>query len=237
MEQRTTRMTKKGLKDFIERLKDSPSGKGIFNPWWETDHEHDINDRAPGIRRSQLFHYILERAENARCLLLAEAMGYQGGHFTGIPMTSERMLLGKMKDRGICPGHVLASARPQRTSRPDLKPDGFSEPTATIVWGEIIKTGDPRDFILWNAFPWHPYDFATGSLSNRPPTPAELTTGIAPLVALLNITRVKSIATLGIAAKSLADILGIEAHHLRHPASGGAPLFREEFAQYISRLR
>ncbi|MHB8109058.1 MAG: uracil-DNA glycosylase [Syntrophorhabdaceae bacterium] len=237
MEQRKTRMTKKGLKDFIELLRDSPSAKAVFNPWWETDREHDINDRAPGIRRSQLFHYILERGESARYLLLAEAMGYQGGHFTGIPMTSERMLLGKMKGRGICPGHVLTSARPQRTSRPDLKPDGFSEPTATIVWGEIIKRGDPRDFILWNAFPWHPYDFATGFLSNRSPTTAELTQGVAPLMALLNMTRVKSIAALGIAAKKLADIMGIEAHHLRHSASGGASLFREEFDQYISRLR
>lgn len=227
--------SKDDLKSFIELLRDAPSTKGVFNPWWEEDHENDISDRAPGIRRRQLFHYILERKERARHLVLAEAMGYQGGHFTGIPMTSERILLGKMEEKGISPGHVLTTVRPQRTSGPDVKPDGFSEPTATIVWGELVKK-EPRDYILWNAFPWHPYNPAIGFLSNRPPASAELLTGIVPLRALLNLTRVKTVLTLGTAAKKLTDTMGIEANHLRHPASGGAARFREQFGRYISRV-
>jgi len=37
--------------------------------------------------------------------------------------------------------HIVAGIKPRRTSKPDICPDGFSEPTATIVWGALLKIG------------------------------------------------------------------------------------------------
>lgn len=77
------------IESFIKSLKSSPKKSGIFNPWWESDKDHDISNNAPEIRRRQLYHYLCERVKHAKYLLIGEAIGYQGGHFTGIPMTSE----------------------------------------------------------------------------------------------------------------------------------------------------
>ena len=60
---------------------------GGFNPWGESDPLHDCDQQGPQIRRRQLQQYLGERHGSGKTLLLAEAIGYQGGHFSGIPMT------------------------------------------------------------------------------------------------------------------------------------------------------
>jgi hypothetical protein len=79
---------------FIALLKKSPA-RAVFNPWWEIDEENDSGPGAPVIRREQLRAYLHQRLANATLAIIGEALGYRGGHFTGIAMTSERMLLGK----------------------------------------------------------------------------------------------------------------------------------------------
>ena len=87
-------MSRKQLDKFLRLLKASPSG-AVFNPWWQIDEENDIGPTAPAIRRKQLRAYLQERLANTRFAIVGEALGYRGGHFTGIPMTSERLLLRK----------------------------------------------------------------------------------------------------------------------------------------------
>src|SRR5712671_4761050 len=90
-------MARKQLDKFLRLLKTSPSG-AVFNPWWQIDEEHDIDPQGAAIRRKHLAVYFRERLGKVRLAIVGEALGYRGGHFSGIPMTSERMLLGKQPD-------------------------------------------------------------------------------------------------------------------------------------------
>src|SRR5437016_11662897 len=143
-------MSSKVVDDFLRLLEESPP-RGVFNPWWEVDKQNDIRRNAPEIRREQLRAYLGERVGKAQLAVIGEALGYRGGHFSGIPMTSERILLGKKREVGIEPQQVLSSIKPRRTSKPAKCPEGFSEPTATIVWGTLLRLGiKPERFVLWN---------------------------------------------------------------------------------------
>ncbi|MDZ7719790.1 MAG: hypothetical protein U5K72_13320 [Balneolaceae bacterium] len=136
------------IDEFISSLKHNP--EGLFNPWYHRDEEHDETEDAPEIRRHQLKTYLSERVESAKYLFIAEALGYQGGHFTGIAMTSERILLGHQEPKyGVRPDHVFQTIEPQRTSCPTVIEKGMSEPTATIMWGALIDLGiNPYEVVL-----------------------------------------------------------------------------------------
>jgi hypothetical protein len=94
------------IEKFIRLLKRSPS-RAVFNPWYQVDKENDLGRNAPSVRREQLRAYLCERLGKARLGVIGEALGYRGGHFSGIPMTSERMLLGKKRDEGINPKQIF----------------------------------------------------------------------------------------------------------------------------------
>ncbi len=223
------------IQNFIRSLKKNPLGIGIFNPWYEVDPQNDIGRHGPKVRRQQLSAYLSERIGRSSALLVGEALGYQGGHFTGIAMTSERILLGGQSKRGISSEHVFKTVEPRRTSRPKIKPLGFSEPTATIVWGHLISVDlDTRQFIFWNAFPWHPYKPEKGMLSNRTPTDAELTAGMGILKQLLSLTGDVAVIAVGEKSQAVMRQAGIEAIKVRHPANGGASKFRFQFQQAMT---
>ncbi|NOY13662.1 MAG: uracil-DNA glycosylase [Deltaproteobacteria bacterium] len=219
---------------FVATLSEYRSPE-VFNPWGETDRQHDIDQQGPQIRRRQLQQYLAERIGRADTLLLAEAIGYQGGHFSGIPMTSERLLLGGLAHKNLTPELVFSDLTPQRTSRPELRPLGFTEPTATIVWGFLAEQGiDPRSVVLWNAFPWHPFHPEKGLLSNRTPKETELAAGHRVLRHLLQLGQFRQLIAVGEKSAAQLQQLGIAAAKVRHPANGGAGKFR---AQLQSLLR
>jgi hypothetical protein len=219
-------MSRNRLDMFLRLLKDSPSG-AVFNPWRQADEENDIGPHSPAVRRKHLVAYFRQRLGKARLAIVGEALGYRGGHFSGIPMTSERMLLGKQPI-------ILAGIKPRRTSKPSICADGFSEPTATIVWGALLKTGMLQDeFVLWNAFPWHSFDPYGGLLSNRMPNKSERLSGRPALKAFLELFAREQIVALGKIAAAQLEQLGVNAHYVRHPASGGAKLFRQQIAKIV----
>src|SRR5438093_10290705 len=133
-------MSSNSINDFLRLLKKSPSG-AVFNPWWQVDKENDIGRNAPAIRRNQLRAYLRKRLRTAQLAVIGEAIGYRGGHFSGIPMTSERLLLGRSEKVRLKPNDFFSDISPRRTSKLENCPDGFSEPTATIVWGALLQLG------------------------------------------------------------------------------------------------
>ena len=200
----------------------------MFNPWWQIDEENDIGSHSSAIRRKHLAVYFRERLGKARLAIIGEALGYRGGHFSGIPITSERILLEKQKQ-------IVAGITPRRTSKPDKYPHGFSEPTATIVWGALLRLGlKPDQFVLWNAFPWHSFDSRRGLLSNRMPNKAERSAGLAVLKAFLELFSCDKVIALGKISAAQLEELNVAAQYIRHPASGGARLFRQQIANVLA---
>ncbi|PYL24077.1 MAG: hypothetical protein DMF37_08320 [Verrucomicrobia bacterium] len=229
-------MSSKEIDEFLRLLKRSPS-HAVFNPWWEVDEQNDIGRNAPAIRRKQLRAYLQERLRTATLAVIGEAVGYRGGHFSGIPMTSERLLLGRSQKVRLESNDFFSDAKPRRTSKPEKRPDGFSEPTATIVWGTLLRLGlKPEQFVLWNAFPWHSFDSRRGMLSNRMPNRSERAAGLPVLKAFLELFPCDQVVALGKIAAAQLEKLGVDAYCIRHPASGGAKLFRQQIAKIVNKL-
>lgn len=224
------------MDQLFQALEKTPDG-AFFNPWFQRDPDHDRIETAPEIRREQLRAYLSERIGRAKYLCVAEALGYQGGHFTGIAMTSERILLGHHEEvHGIPSTGAMQSVQPQRTSKPSVNRLGMTEPTATIVWKSLYKLGvDPFEVVLWNALAWHPYDPAKGMLSNRTPSDNELSCGFDALGAFLDLFPEGQVIAVGKKAVHCLDNFGVDYLEVRHPANGGAPKFRRQFASIVRR--
>src|SRR6266487_1388813 len=230
-------MSRNSMDNFLRLLKRSPSG-AVFNPWWEVDAENEIARAAPIIRRQQLRGYLQERLGSAKVAVIGEALGYRGGHFSGIPMTSERILLGRSNKVRMKSDDFFSNVKPRRTSKPEKCPEGFSEPTATIVWTALFRLGlKPDHFVLWNAFPWHSFDPHRGLLSNRTPNKCEQAAGLPVLKAFLELFPCEHVVALGKIAAAQLQKLGVNAHCVRHPASGGARLFRAQIAEILKTRR
>ena len=212
------------LSAVLRRLYQGPRGSaaGVVNPYRESFPELD-GPAAARRRRDNLEAY-LERVGVPRLVLLGEALGFRGGRFSGIAFTSERQLAGPA-------GRLLPWAgRPpfQATSR---NPALWLEPSGSVVWDAL--GGDARGVLLWNTFPWHPYA-AKGPLSNRTPERRLVAANLDVLEALLaelgGGSRARVLAV-GRTAQAALATLGVAAPALRHPAYGGAGLFRRQLTE------
>lgn len=215
------------VRSYITALQAFPSLTDVFNPWRDIDLENDASEKSPSIRADQLQRYLAERIGRARVILCAEALGYKGGHFTGIAMTSERILLNNHVKAGVTANDVIVGGG-QRTSRitkqsPAL---GSTEITASIVWGALKSQGiDTRDVVLWNAFALHP--MGAESLTNRKPTRRERQLG-KPLLEQF-LAMFPGSRTIAVGEVSYEMLVDLDVHvtgKVRHPANGGATAFR-----------
>lgn len=225
------------VKNFISRLSEFESPR-VFNPWRNFHPDYEV-ENAVSIRQEQLITYLTRRIRPAKILLIAEACGYQGGHFTGIAMTCERMILNK---HPVINSSMILGKDGHRTSRPDSpfiekekqKKDGFNEPTDTVVWSACLEAGlSPDEFILWNIFPFHPYK-GNQLLTNRTPTDEELRIGLHYTKKLMEITGPLPLFAIGKKSELTLSGAGLTATCLRHPANGGANIFRSGLKNALS---
>jgi hypothetical protein len=205
------------LNRFLYRLQNYHA-ENVFNPWAERNAD-DLADNGPLARRERLAAHL---AVDAAQVLIGEAPGYQGCRISGIPFTSERLIMA-----GLIPRLSGHDARLSTRARP------WSEPSATIVWSTLHELGIAHTTVLWNAFPWHPYRQG-GPYSNRPPTRAECQLGLSIVEALLAVVPRARLFAVGRYAERVLREIGREAVVLRHPAQGGAGKFRRTLQAALS---
>lgn len=203
----------------------------VFNPWTDRDPRYDGALNSPEKRRERLRAHLSVRPA---LILIGEASGYQGCHVSGIPFTSERLLMAGAVPRVSCGGQRLSTRHVP-----------WSEPSATVVWGALHALGIAATTILWNAFPWHPH--RPGNLqSNRTPTRPERAQGLAALTALLQASREARVLAVGRHAQLALQEIGAGASWinggspvtvLRHPSMGGARLFCEGLREAVASRR
>lgn len=198
---------------FIRGLTKFDPGANVFNPWKDQDPD-DAVKKAHVHRAERLCkHFMLAKP---RVVLIGEAPGYAGCHFSGIPFTSER---------NIVNGQVPRVTHHQRITTG--KETTWSEASSTIVWNALHEWGLAEHAVLWNAYPFHPHE--PGNLrSNRTPTVKELRDGIPFLEQVMELSLPAKVVTIGEKAREMFSALyQPPAASLRHPANGGAAEFRQ----------
>jgi uracil-DNA glycosylase len=175
-------------------------------------------DGPPGnaIRRANLSLALTQaRMRGPDLLLIGEAPGYHGARRTGVPFTSERLLL-----EGIAALGQFGAARGFALATDDGRES--AEQTATIVYRELVALGC---FAAgWNACPLHPHRPGNDQ-SNRAPRREELALGLPLLARFLALFAGIPVAAMGNVATTALSRLGVAHVKLRHPAQGGARIF------------
>lgn len=192
----------------------------VFNPWLESDDLDVEPANAPGRRRDRLARHFDCTPE---ILLIGEAPGYQGCHFSGIPFTNEALLI-----EGCIPRVTV-------DERITTRPLPWREPAATIMWRQLYELKIEQRIVMWNAFAWHP--FKPGEpLSNRAPTRTEVENGWNVLRAVLQLfSHAEIIAVGNVAADTLKRLDVPIAGKVRHPSMGGANDFRKQLAALVGK--
>ncbi len=211
-------MPSPSLNRFLKSLQ-SPTGPHTFNPWTHHDPSTDLARTAPRDRLERLAAHL---SIEAKYVFVGEAPGYQGCKVTGIPFTSERLVL-----EGLIPRVSTTATRLTSRQRP------WSEPSATIVWGTLHQLGIAEESILWNAFPWHPYKLRQPH-SNRTPTIAERPAGLPILKQLLRLNPNAQVFAVGRNAEWSLQQIGHPATPLRHPSMGGATQFSKQLRRAVT---
>lgn len=201
------------LREFVEDLARTEVTPNVFNQY-----SYKFEENA--IRRDNLLIYLREMSIlKPKIILVGEAPGYRGCRLTGVPFSSEYLLINNMEGMNLFgkdKGYKLPIDTDKLTK----------EPTATIVWQTFIKY-DLKVF-GWNAFPFHPYK--QGNMeSNRTPLKKELLIGEKPLLRIIELFNIKNIIAMGNKAEESLNKLGINCDKVRHPAQGG----KNDFVQGI----
>ena len=172
----------------------------------------------------RLANLTMHLACEPRYILIGEAPGWRGCHFSGIPFTSEKQIF----------NHEVPYVESFGRITERLKP--FSEPSATIVWRSLRELQIVDKVILWNAFPWHPHKPGM-PYSNRTPTRAELTGNADVLKMLLEEKDNKGarVVAIGNQADYTLRHLGVFPDRIiRHPSMGGAKLFADQMRAMVN---
>jgi len=193
---------------FEEQIFPFRSTEELFNQYNDNDPRFDLPN-GDSIRRKNLLKYLESFRKKPRALLIGEAAGPWGCRFSGIPFTSERLLV-----KGILPfeGHKSSIHDPP-----------YSELSASIFWKTLLSYYP--NFFVWNAVPFHPHKQGE-MLSIRHPSRDELYTYSNVISKLVSLIKPKQIVAIGRKAEFALTFLGKSFVYVRHPSQSGAWEFR-----------
>ncbi len=207
---------KKEIYPFIEALARVKSPGNFFNQY---SYEVSVNC----IRRNNLLLYLQQMANlKPQILLVGEAPGYRGCRLTGVPFTSEYILVTGLEQVGL-----FGESRGYRKT--DELAKMCREASASMVWETLGKTLQVP--LIWNAFPFHPFQ-AKNEQSNRKPTAVELSIGQDFLQQLIGLFDIEIVVAVGNTAEVTLNRMGISCQKVRHPSHGG----KNEFVAGIANL-
>lgn len=190
------------IQQLIDLLRAVASSSTVANPYTSPNCCHNLGAYLTTLRSHGYSGH----------LLVGEAPGYMGCALTGIPFTSEAVLL-KRK-------HSFLDAL-----RPVVKLSGEQgEATASMVWDHLVNCKYVA--AMWNVFPFHPHR-PDEPKSNRKPTPKEVADAKQYLEAIIRIlTPGKIVAVGNTAAEGLRkQFPDLEFQQARHPSNGGKKEF------------
>jgi len=193
---------------LVDRLAALPGSDRLFNPYTG-------EDSGASIRRRNLTLYLNDMLDRQpRTVMIFEAPGYRGCRFSGIPVTSERIML-----RGIEKWNLFGKGYEQTSD----VPGGIAEMTATILWEALVEYADEPP-LIWNTVPLHPHRHGK-PMSNRTPSLAEQSAGAVMIDVMLEMFQPARILAVGRTAERMLAERGCKATALRHPSQGGKPDF------------
>jgi hypothetical protein len=213
-------MSHTAVDTLVTDLADLPGSERLFNPYGSQDQ--------PGaaIRQANLVRYLSDmQRRSPRVLMLFEAPGYRGCALSGLPVTSERIML-----KGIEKWDLLGEGY-RRTSD---NPQGVAEMTATILWGALVEHAKQPP-LIWNTVPLHPHKPGERQ-SNRTPTVTEQRMGSEFVGRVLELFDVELVLGVGRKAQRTLDELAIDHLPLRHPSQGGKAEFIEGLVAALASL-
>lgn len=209
------------MSSFSQTLLDAlvafPVLPDTFNPWTSSSAD-DAPGNGPAARRERLAAHV--GGTNVRLVLVGEAPGWVGCRSSGIPFTSEALLMA-----GAIP-HV-----PQ-TGRLSLQPKPLAERSAQVVWDTLYRARAAESVVLWNSFSIHPHQ-AGKPLTNRTPKTSEMAAGRSVIDLLRQHYHGVPFVAVGQKAAEALRSLGCLAEAIRHPAYGGDQEFRAGLLRYL----
>ena len=206
--------TEKEIEDFVTKLKN-------YGPEPFPYVENMYADGTPNTSENLELYLKQMLKQKPKKLIVGEAPGYKGCRRSGIPFTSEKNLVQTtfFKNKGY---KIKTPQKPR------------SEATATAVWNFLDTIEEPLP-LIWNAFPFHPYDpkSKNGKNSNRKPNEEELKEGekiLKKLIEIFNIEKDNIIAVGEKAQNSLKTT-----NYVCHPAArkNGKERFVEDMHKYF----
>lgn len=211
---------KSKFKEFIEDLASTKVPKNVYN-------QYSYENTENSIRRNNLLIYLKQMEKTKpKLMLVAEAPGYRGSRLTGVPFTSEHLLMNNIDGLDLFgreKGYELVKEKDKL----------LKQATTTIIWYELVKHDITP--LTWNAFPFHPFK-ENNEASNRTPLKKELLIGEKFITELIEMFEIETVVAVGRKSEESLLKLDINCVRVRHPAQGGKSEFIKGMEKIIQEL-